>query len=231
MKVSLNNRSKIVIFVLLLTTVFVGLTFGHTYPDWQNDQVYNKGEIIEYNETLYIAVRFVMLNTPPPNTWFWEEYSSPTPSQVVATLFADSSDKVLLTEYNDYTLTFNDITTETPKSFDTHNAYDPATGIYTVPKNGYYHLDIKIQQCNIQVPQDLACWLIELFVNDTIMVMEQATTVKHQGAPIQSHVDISVNLKLNEGDTIYCNARKRGGSNVYLNEAFFDSYFSINMIK
>lgn len=234
MKISLKEQSKRIFFAVLFTALFAGSTIGQTYPEWQNDKTYNAGDIIKYEDSLYIAICYVYLNTPPPDTWFWKEYSKHVPEseQVVATLFAKHNvDREFLTGYTYKALKYSDITEENTRSFDSHNAYNPETGLYTIPKSGYYHLDIKVYHANTESIQDNGSWILELMVNNSKIVSEQAEFYPPNGASMGSHIDLSINLKLNEGDTIFSRARWRSGDGVWVNEAFNGDYFSIHLIN
>lgn len=234
MKISLNMQSKIIFFAVLFTTMFAGLTFGQTYPQWQNDKTYDTGDIIEHDASLYIAIRYVYLNTPPTNAWFWEEYPNliSDSEPIAATLFAKYPvDRVFLTGYTEKALKYSDILEENTRSFDSHNAYDPETGLYTVPKSGYYHLDFKNYLGDTEFPQDQATWIVELMINNSSKLLEIGSWQNGDRLGNSAYINISINQKLNKGDTIYFRARWRSGCNMWVNSGTYADYFSIHMIK
>lgn len=221
---------------LLLVLLLVSFSFAASYPEWQSDVNYATDDVVSYENNLFIAVRPVTLNTPPPNSWFWASYSdsttTPDSDEVVAQLFSYGPDLKNLPDFLEHDLTFNEILNPNPKSFDTHDAYDPETGTYTVPVDGYYHVDVRVEQRLKTIPEnEFIMWDISLVVNDETYLSEQVEEF-HEIVRNPSHAKLTSSLKLKKGDVIKVNASRNAGMEISVGGAYgFGGYLSIFKIK
>lgn len=219
---------------LFIVTLFLGFALAADYPAWQSDVNYAKDDIVSHEGSNFIALRPVTLNTPPPNSWFWSAYNGTTPvsEEVVAQLFSYGPDLIVLDDYLEHDLTFNDILNTDPKSFDTHNAYDPQTGTYTVPVDGYYHVDIRVESRLKTIPEnDFIMWDINLHVNGEGYVQEQVEDF-HEIVRHPSNAKLTSCLKLKKGDVLKVSASRNAGMEIAVGGSYgFGGYFSIFKIK
>ena len=144
--------------------------------------------------------------------------SSVQPSDIIAAR-ANASDSQSIPNATDTTITFENV------DFDTHNAYNPSTGVYTAPAPGYYSIDASIRYFHNATAGNY----IHIRKNSTVI----ASGVTVSDAAIGTadwDAKVSTLIYLETGDTVDIQTYQSTGSNKSLT-ASFANYFNIHRIK
>lgn len=130
-------KKMTLIFIFLASSFFTTSAQATNISLWQNDLMYSEGDLISYENTIYIAARTVYPNTPPvesDNSWFWIKVNNTIENDVI---------KIGNMQYNNF-YNFSEIYGNAPayfdknlyQNFDTLKTIASSNGVFKVTLNG-----------------------------------------------------------------------------------------------